>query len=401
VKQFVFLAVTSLLATGCKSEQLASPSTAKTTSSVDAVLASRDGQDSYRLPAPSAPGLRVMTYNVYLGTNLDPIMAATTEADFLTAAYLAYAELQQTNFPQRAGKIAAQIAAVQPDILGLDEVALWSVSAPYDPVAQKGAPFVTQYDFLKLLIDSLNARHLHYVAATADWTSDVSTPVPTAFDDNHTPTAFALVRFQDRDAILVRAGLRFSEPKHGKFVADIPLNLLGTKTGLYRGWCSIRATVDGQTFRFVNSHLEAENADVNLAQAKEMVRLLRNEHDPVIWAGDFNADANTGAPSYALITGAGFADLWPLAHPHDPGLTNGPADGVGTLGPDDVLVPYANLVFNARIDLVLLRDRFGRPHEVDAVIFGNQLSDRTASGLFPSDHAAVGMVFELPRTLGR
>jgi hypothetical protein len=395
VKRLVFLAIAGLL-TGCQSDRIAGPTNQNLNSGADAVLASRAALDGFKLPGPGAPGLRVMTYNVYLGTNLDSIMAATTEEAFLTASYLAYAELQQTNFPERAGKIADQIAGVQPDVVGLDEVALWSVSASFDPETGKGAPFVTQYDFLKLVVDSLKARHLNYVTASADTTSDVSAPVPTAFGASG-PTAFALVRFQDRDAILVRAGVRFRDPRHGKFDAYIPLNLLGTASGLYRGWCSIEATVDGQTFRFVNSHLEAESPDVNLAQAKELVRLLRNENDPVIWAGDFNSDANTHAPSYALITGAGFRDLWPLANPHDPGLTNGPADGVGALDANGVLVPYKHLVFNARIDLVLLRDRGGKLREVDAAIFGNKQSDRTASGLFPSDHAAVGMVFGLPR----
>jgi hypothetical protein len=399
VKRLFFLSLAAFL-TGCQSDRIAGPANTNQTSPVDAAMAGREALGGYKLPGPNAPGLRVMTYNVYLGTNLDPVIGATNQADFLTAAFLAYAELQQTNFPERAGKIADQIAAVQPDILGLDEVALWSVSAPFNPETGEGAPFVTQYDFIKLVLNALKARHLNYVVASADTASDVSAPVPTAFDDQGNPTAFALVRFQDRDAILVRAGTRIRDPRHAKFATFIPLTLLdGTQSGLYRGWCSIEATVDGRTFRFVNSHLEAESPDVNLAQANELVLLLQNERDPVIWVGDFNSDANTGAPSYALITGAGFRDLWPLANPRDPGLTNGPADGVGALDANGVLVPYKRLVFNARIDLVLLRDRFGRPHQVDAAIFGNKQSDRTASGLFPSDHAAVGMVFELPRLL--
>jgi endonuclease/exonuclease/phosphatase family metal-dependent hydrolase len=395
MKQFALLTLAGLIAAGCQSDRLAGPASPDSTSADSALLARRNGQEGYRLPPPSASGLRVMTYNVYLGTDLGPILRATTDVEVLTAAFQAFAELQQTNFPERAGKIAAQIAAVRPDIVGLDEVALWSVSSPM------GAPFVTQYDFLQLVIDSLKTHHLNYVAASADTTSDVAAPVPTTFDDQGDPTAFDLVRFQDRDAILVRAGVRFRDPQHGKFATFIPLNLLGTRTGLYRGWCSIKATVDGRTFRFVNTHLEAESPDVNLAQANEMVGLLQNEHDPVIWAGDFNADANTAAPSYALITGAGFTDLWPLAHPHDPGLTNGPADGVGALNAEGVLVPYPSLVFNARIDLVLLRDRSGKPHAVHAALFGTQPGDRTASGLWPSDHAAVGMVFELPKTWDR
>lgn len=401
MKQFVFLAVAGLLTTGCRSNQLAGPANPSTTSTVDAVLASHDGQDDYRLPPLGASGLRVMTYNVYLGTDLDPIMTAGSEQAFVVAAIRAYAVLQQTNFPQRAGKIADQIAAVRPDIVGLDEVALWSLSSPYSPGSPPGAPFVTQYDFLKLVLDSLRTHHLNYVAAVADTTSDVSAPVATAFDSQGNPTAFNLVRFQDRDAILVRAGVQFRDPQHGTFAAHLPLNLLGTETGLYRGWCSIRATVDGETFRFVNSHLEAESPDVNLAQANELVGLLQKVPDPLIWAGDFNADANATAPSYALIMRAGFTDLWPLAHPPHPGLTNGPADGVGTLNAAGVLVPYARLVFNARTDLILLRDRFGRPHDVHAATFGNERNDRTASGLYPSDHAAVGMVFELPKNFGR
>jgi len=394
VKSFVYLTVLSVLFAGCQSDRLAAPPNANSSSADGATLALRDGDD-HALPGFGAPGLRVMTYNVYLGTDLGPILQAGTDQDFLIAAVRAYAELQQTDFPARAGKIADQIAKVRPDVLGLDEVALWSVSSPM------GAPFVTQFDFLKLLQNALRARHLDYVVATADTTSDVSAPVPTAFDDQGNPTAFDLVRFQDRDAILVQAGVRFRDPAHGKFATYIPLDLLGTETGLYRGWCSIRTTVDGESFRFINSHLEAESPDVNLAQANEMVTILANERDPVIWAGDFNSDANTAAPSYALITGSGFTDLWPIANPRDPGLTNGPADGVGALDANGVLVPYPSLVFNARIDLVLLRDRFGRARDVHAAIFGNQPGDRTATGLWPSDHAAVGMVFDLPKVRDR
>ena len=401
MKSLVFLAAASLLTAGCQSNRLARPANPDPNATDHAVLASRDGHEGYRLPPPNASALRVMTYNTYLGADLSPVMKAGNEQDFLAAAFRADAELHQTNFPARVGKIADQIAKVRPDILGLDEAALWSLSVPYKPGLPPGTPFVTQYDVLQLVIDSLRARDLAYVAASADTTSDIAAPVPMAFDVQGNPTAFALVRFQDRDAILVRAGVPFRDPRHGKFAAFIPLHLLGTETGLYRGWCSIMATMDRRTFRYVNSHLEAESPDVNLAQAAEMVRMLQNAPEPVIWAGDFNVDANTAGASYALITGAGFTDLWPLAHPRDPGLTNGAADGVGALNAAGVLVPYASLEFNARIDLVLLKNRSGEAHGLHAALFGIQPNDRTASGLFPSDHAAVGMVFELPKTLDR
>lgn len=391
MKRIAFIIVAGLLGAGCQSDRLAAPS-----GEDSALLANRVGRYGHRLLPPGASGLRVMTYNVYLGTDLGPLLQASSEPDFLVAAIRAYAELRQSDFPARAGQIAEQIAEVLPDMVGLQEVALWSVSSPYAPGSPPVAPFVTKYDFLRLVLDSLKTHHLRYLAASADTTSDVAAPVPTAFDGQGNPTSFDLVRFQDRDVILVRAGVRFRDPQHARFNTFIPLNLFGNQTGLYRGWCSIEATVDGRSFRFLNTHLEAESPDVNLAQANELVTLLEDVRGPLIWVGDFNSDANTAAPSYALITGAGFTDLWPLAHPGNPGLTNGPNDGVGALNAEGALVPYPSLTFDKRIDLVLLRDRHLTPHRVSAAIFGNQPDDRTASGLWPSDHAAVGMVFKLP-----
>ena len=400
MKRLASLALIGLVAAACQSDRIASPTSAGVATASDALAASRDGRDGYRLPPPNADGLRVMTYNLYLGTDLSPILQAASEPDYLIAAVRAYAELQQTDFPARAGRIAEEIGDVRPDLVGLQEVALWSVSAPYDPTQPPLAPFVVRYDFLQLVLDSLKAHHLHYTAASSVATSDVAAPVPTAFDATGVPTAFALVRFQDHDVILARSGVRYRDPQHGVYTAYIPLSLLGNSAALKRGWCSVQATVDGRTFRFFDSHLEAESPDVNLAQATELVGLLEHVRDPVIWVGDFNSDADGDGASYDLATGAGFTDLWPLAHPRDPGLTNGSADGVGALDASGALVPYPALVFDKRIDLVLVRDRDRRSHDVHAAIFGDQPGDRTAAGLWPSDHAAVGMVFELPKAWG-
>jgi hypothetical protein len=234
VKKLALLAVAGSLVAGCQSDRPLAPSTAALAASGNDALAV--------LPAPDASGLRVMTYNVYLGTNLGPLMQAGSEQEFLIAAIRAYAELQQTDFPARAGRIADQIAKAQPDVVGLEEVALWSVSAPYDPTQPPLVPFVVQYDFLQLVLDSLGSRGLGYAAPSVDTTSDVSAPVVTAFDEAGNPTAFALVRFQDRDAVLVRAGASFTDPQHGKYETYLPLTLLGTETGIYNGWSSVRVT---------------------------------------------------------------------------------------------------------------------------------------------------------------
>jgi len=406
VTRLALLGIAALLVAACQDDRVAGPSASGSAASVEDLQMTREPGGGGDLPAFGARGLRVMTYNLYLGTDLGPIMSASDPQSFLAAAGRAYAELQQTDFPARAGTIADQIARVRPDVLGIEEVALWSVSAPFDPTGDgsPSAPFVVQYDFLTILLKALRARGLEYVAAAADTTSDVTAPAPTAFDASGNPAAFALVRFQDRDAVLVRAGVAYRDPRHTVYQTYLPLDMLGTPTGISNGWSSVRATVGGQTFRFVATHLNAEDGPVNAAQAQELLAALRNETLPVVLVGDFNSGPGvTGefAGTYGLLTGGGFRDLWPLAHPSAPGLTNGPQDGVGSLNAAGVLVPWPRLDFTTRVDLVLLKDALGVPQPVSAAIFGDLPRDRTAKGLWPSDHAAVGMVFSLPERAAR
>ncbi len=69
-----------------------------------------------------------------------------------------------------------------------------------------------------------------------------------------------------------------------------------------------------------------EATAVQLAQAGELLRSLRNLAVPVVICGDFNSDANFGSgidatPTVALIEAAGYADDWKVANPGDPGNT--------------------------------------------------------------------------------
>jgi Endonuclease/Exonuclease/phosphatase family len=402
VKRLAFLGIAAVLAAACQSDRLVNPSAANLVATSDGLAASNTWSGGSGLPAPDANGLRVMAYNLYLGTNFGPIFAAQDQVQYLTAAVGAYAELQQTDFPARAGAIAAQIAKVRPDVMGIEEVALWSVSAPYAGEGPPTSGFVVQYDFLQLLLDSLGARGLTYTAPAVDWTSDVAAPVPTAFDGSGNPTAFALVRFQDRDAVLVRAGVSFSDPQHGVYQTYLPISLLGNETGIYNGWSSVLVKTGGRKVRVVATHLNAEYGPVNNGQAQELMGVLQGETDPVVLVGDFNTGPGVQpdfAPTYDVLIGGGFTDLWPLRRPAEAGLTNGPNDGVGYLDAEGVLVPWPSLEFTTRVDLVLVRDPFGVPQPVHAALFGYQPSDRTASGLWPSDHAAVGMVFQLNKRL--
>src|SRR5688572_21272114 len=108
--------------------------------------------------APTAPPgkpLTVMSRNIYLGGDINrPLRATagTTGAAALVAFGNSNDELRgvvdATNFPLRSTLLAAEIAVQRPDVVGLQEVALWR-SGPLELGAIGTAnATVVDYDFL-------------------------------------------------------------------------------------------------------------------------------------------------------------------------------------------------------------------------------------------------------------
>jgi endonuclease/exonuclease/phosphatase family metal-dependent hydrolase len=112
---------------------------------------------------------------------------------------------------------------------------------------------------------------------------------------------------------------------------------------------------------------------------------------PVIVVGDFNSPADgSGTPTYSHFIGAGFTDSWSATHPGETGNTGRHADDLRNAIPD----------LTQRIDFVLFR---GDLSALDADVLGDELQDRTPSGLWPSDHAGVAARLALhvrPQTAG-
>src|SRR3712207_6691440 len=94
--------------------------------------------------------LRVMTRNLFIGVDLVPVMGAQTMDAYRVAVARTVEALQASDFRLRARQIAEELALHQPDLVGLQEVALWQL----DPGAAAG---VAQ-DFEQLLLDALEAR---------------------------------------------------------------------------------------------------------------------------------------------------------------------------------------------------------------------------------------------------
>ena len=355
-------------------------------------------------PRPvSAVTMDVGIYNVYLGADLNPLFGASSLPDLISRASAIYAEVERTDFPQRAEAIAELVADDAPDVLGLNEVALWEtapwafVQTPGGPLPVATVPYTPTFDFEQILLDALAAEGEPYtvVATNSNFTSAT---IPIAIPISPTLAA----RFTDHDLILVRDDalkhLTVSNVRSFNFsdASLFSVNLLGLNVQVDRGWSTVDLTQRGRTFRFVNTHLEAFGTtplrdEWRNLQAAELVADLETSPHPLVVVGDINArptlcqdfrqppqfqDQNVVA--YGLLEDAGLQEVWPLVYERDP---CGPASW--TSGQDDSLLEPSTL--DHRIDVVFVSEEFSA---LQAETIGEEPDDRTEpDGFWPSDHA--------------
>jgi endonuclease/exonuclease/phosphatase family metal-dependent hydrolase len=392
IKSLVALALAALMVMAAAPSQAAPP-----------------GGQGGRSPAASAPGkpITVMTRNLYLGADINrPIAAALTAQalgggtpEILVAlangTEVTRAIVDDTDFHVRARLLADEISRTSPDLIGLQEVALWR-SGPLQ-LDQVGIANATEvdYDFLEILLDELRAQGVQYTAAVVGDRADVESPSFTGSPFNGTMGgSMQDVRLTMRDVILVResGSLKVTEDHDEIFETNLSLGVLGVSFAFDRGyqWADVRS--GGRTFRFVNTHLEAFSSDIALAQAHQMVAEATAEDTSTVIACDCNSDplddsVKTGigdtvphkAP-YELIT-ATYTDQWLLWAPAEEGWTSGLSERVDEDVPD----------WTHRIDMIFGRTAGGAALGVDrGEVTGTEVTDRDpATGLWPSDHAGV------------
>jgi Endonuclease/Exonuclease/phosphatase family len=332
----------------------------------------------------SAAGVAALTWNVYIGADLGHVLAAQTADQAVQFATEEWANVRSTDFPARAGALAAAIARRRPHLVGLEEVALYrTTTRPFEELASDVA-----YDFLQLVIDSLQARGAPYTVAAVDHTSDIPVPVISGVDANGQPT-LAGVRFTDGDAVLVRSDVSYRHAQSGLYDAYVPVTLGGVASGLYQGWSSVDAALGGRTYHFVVTHLAGQEVpEVQHAQAEELLGLLAGQSGPVLVAGDFNSDAygadpTRATPTYGMLVDAGYVDSWAAPDRQAPGLTCCQAKDLRNGFP----------AFDQRIDFIFTRHLAAAPPPVDRAVIGDRPGDRTADGLWPSDHAGLAATF--------
>ena len=334
--------------------------------------------------------ITVMTRNLYLGANLDQAILAILSGNqqvITDAATVTWASVVSTNFPERAEVLADEIAHSQPHLVGLQEVSLYR-TGPSDTFSANPTPARrVRLDYLEILLQELNERGLHYAPVAVTKNFDVENPGDIDVGEE---TNIQDIRLTDRDVILAHTDLPSTELKLSNVQianfqtnASLPIGDTGQFVTIVRGWSSVDVRSRGLNFRFINTHLEQEGLfnQIQVAQGNEILSGPANTSLPVILVGGYNSKADgTGTPTYSNLIGAGFTDAWSVTHPEELGNTFG----------HEPLLLNTTVELTQRIDLVLFRGSLSDSlSAVNSDVVGDELEDRTPSGLWPSDHAGV------------
>lgn len=353
------------LALGCAQEDASAPADIES------------GAELQAFRIPSAPGLVVMSQNIYVGTDVDAVigaLATTDPSDDVPALVAAVATLNETDFTARAAGFANEVRHFRPDVIGLVEVSRIDIDLDLTPLG--GPHIVAHEDFLPELMAALEREHLHYRVAAVN-RNFVVAPLPG-------------VSLTDYDVTLVDAGVRIG---HDVIARNFAANVGQVAPGvtITYGFTSVPIRVAGRHYVVATTHLQDDvgPADLTLLRAAQMLELVTAlpPGRPAVILGDLNDLA--GTPMHQVATGAGFVDVWPTLRPGEDGFTCCHASNL-----TDTRIP------NQRIDYVLARGfgRHGDPVDGSILRFGllpREMVQGPLHPMFISDH--IGLVAGLSK----
>ena len=331
--------------------------------------------------------VKVMTRNLYLGTNLTPAIEAPGISEFIAEIGQILRNVDTNDFATRSKGLSDEILSKSPDLIGLQEVALWR-TGPTDLLAPLTGVYTAStvhVDFLEQLMDRLNKDKKRYQIVRVQQAFDFE--APTDYDDNPDtgPSGGEINgRLTMRDAILkkVGAGIQVKSTAGGNFETIYQPVVSGVPINVDRGWVSANVKVrKAPRFRFVNTHLEAfGEPTIREAQANELVAkggpMVTNDQ-PAILVGDLNSDDDTvkgdDRLAYNALKAAGLKD-------------RGTQDPMSCCIKSNILTDNFGMKadFDHYIDHVMTNKK-NRVKKLNAAVTGRN----PENGFWNSDHAGV------------
>jgi len=349
-----------------------------------------------------APKVTVMTRNLFLGADLSPAIQAPDIPSAIDGAGTVWNELQNTKFPERAAPLAREIKRSKADLVGLQEVALWKKQVPSDGGAPPISPIPgaqpatdVEFDFLALLRAQLKKVGAKYRVVVVQKEFGGELPVDVDHNDATGTGPLAIygadfdANLTMRDVILVRKGskVKLGQTRKGHYKTRYEPNVGGIEIPVDRGWVSVEAKIRGASgrngkprysrFRFVDTHLEAfGDPKIREAQAKELAAGPLDTRRQVILVGDLNSGIARHNEPEQPGDDLAFRALADFGMRDDGAIQSCCYDSLFD----------ANAIFDHTVDHVLTKPGLRR---VRAFVTGHDPSERTASGLWPSDHGGV------------
>jgi len=371
-----------------------------------------------------SPQVTVMTRNLYLGADVG--VAMDLIPNLSAAAQFMWDQVKATDFNLRAPKLAAEVIAARPDVIGIQEATIW--------FCKKNAwsKRTEVFNFTDQFLAATKAQGQEYVLASKGGKTAINTgysiaaiPYVTMVNDPETFQPLfgedkAACGFEIADALAIRADLANKVLAVGNTEYEATYTIVPTIMTIYRGYSWADIQIGNTPVRFVTTHLESlwdENKVPNAAkQAQQLITDLKNTKNPIVIMGDFNSDPRDprisddpnagGQPTasgtcpggsslcnaYLLMREAGFTDVGPDAL--DP-MNNTWGMNALLTGPDPDRLKYSQQIgnfagYSDRLDYIFVRN--------GAFPVSSRLIGAVPPSNLNSDHAGVVSLIAIDST---